>query len=111
MTANKGRATRRSDGDAREHDAPEHDAPVDADGGNSTPIPASYEKARDELAAVVAALEEGGLTLDESLTLWERGQALAAACERFLEGARARVEAALARADEPGPADDSDADL
>ncbi|HET8589078.1 MAG TPA: exodeoxyribonuclease VII small subunit [Nakamurella sp.] len=70
---------------------------TDADGdGAPPPVPESYEKARDELAAVVAALEEGGLTLDESLALWERGQALAAACERFLAGARERVQAALA---------------
>jgi exodeoxyribonuclease VII small subunit len=78
------------------------------DGGAPTdPIPASYEQARDELAGVVAALEEGGLTLDESLALWERGQALAAACERFLAGARERVEAALAGADQPDE-DDTD---
>jgi exodeoxyribonuclease VII small subunit len=70
---------------------------TDADGdGTPPPVPESYEKARDELAAVVAALEEGGLTLDESLALWERGQALAAACERFLAGARERVQAVLA---------------
>lgn len=59
-------------------------------------LPSSYEGARDELAAVVDRLEAGGLTLDESLTLWERGQALAAACETFLAGARRRVEEALA---------------
>lgn len=59
-------------------------------------LPASYEAARDELAAVVDRLEAGGLSLDESLTLWERGQALAAACETFLAGARQRVEDALA---------------
>lgn len=57
--------------------------------------PRSYEEARDELAAVVARLESGGLTLDESLTLWERGEALAALCGTFLDGARERVEAAL----------------
>lgn len=58
----------------------------------------SYEQARDELAEVVAALEAGGLSLDESLRLWERGEALARMCMTFLEGARARVEAALAAA-------------
>ena len=57
---------------------------------------ASYEHARDELAEVVARLEAGGLSLDESLSLWERGEHLAAQCGRFLDGARARVEAALA---------------
>ena len=60
---------------------------------------ASYEHARDELAQVVARLEAGGLSLDESLTLWERGEHLAAECGRFLDGARARVEAALAAHD------------
>ena len=80
--------------------------PADLDGAgsdaeHSAAIPESYERARDELAEVVAALEEGGLTLDESLALWERGQALAAACERFLAGARERVEAALAQAEDP----------
>lgn len=60
----------------------------------------SYEQARDELASVVAALEGGGLSLDESLQLWERGEHLARECERFLDGARTRVEAALAKADQ-----------
>lgn len=60
------------------------------------PVPDSYEAAREELTAVVERLEAGGLTLDESLTLWERGQLLAQACETFLAGARARVEEALA---------------
>jgi exodeoxyribonuclease VII small subunit len=60
---------------------------------------ASYEHARDELAAVVAKLESGGLSLDDSLTLWERGERLAAICTRFLDGARERVEAALQRTD------------
>lgn len=67
------------------------------------PLPDTYEAARDELATVVETLEAGGLTLDESLTLWERGQALAAACETFLAGARRRVEQALAT-EEPGEA-------
>ena len=56
---------------------------------------ASYEHARDELATVVARLESGGLSLDESLTLWERGEKLSAICTRFLDGARERVEKAL----------------
>ncbi len=60
---------------------------------------ASYEHARDELAAVVAQLESGGLSLDESLTLWERGEHLAAECTRFLDGARERVETALRKSD------------
>ena len=65
---------------------------------------ATYELAREELAAVVARLESGGLSLDESLALWERGEHLAAVCTRFLDGARERVEAALRRSDEE-PAD------
>ena len=56
---------------------------------------ASYEHARDELAAVVSRLESGGLSLDESLALWERGEHLAAVCTKFLDGARQRVEKAL----------------
>jgi exodeoxyribonuclease VII small subunit len=61
----------------------------------------SYEQARDELAEVVRRLEAGGLTLEESLSLWERGERLAAVCEEWLEGARARLSAALSAA--PGP--------
>ena len=56
----------------------------------------SYEKARDELAEVVRDLEKGGLTLEESLALWERGEKLAKVCEQWLEGARARLVAAQA---------------
>ncbi|WP_030165232.1 exodeoxyribonuclease VII small subunit [Spirillospora albida] len=63
----------------------------------------SYERARDELTDVVKRLEAGGLTLEESLTLWERGERLAAICEEWLEGARARLAAAMA------PAEDGDA--
>jgi exodeoxyribonuclease VII small subunit len=55
-----------------------------------------YEEARDELIEVVRLLEEGGLDLDESLNLWERGEALAKRCEEHLAGARKRVEDALA---------------
>ena len=51
-----------------------------------------YEQARDELAAVVAKLEAGGLSLEDSLALWERGETLA----RHLAGARERIETALA---------------
>ncbi len=65
-----------------------------------TPDASTYEQARDELAEVVSRLEAGGLSLDESLTLWERGEHLARLCTRFLDGARERVEAALARADQ-----------
>jgi exodeoxyribonuclease VII small subunit len=56
----------------------------------------SYEQARDELAAVVRRLEAGGLTLEESLDLWERGEKLAAICAEWLDGARARLTTAMA---------------
>lgn len=58
-----------------------------------------YEEARDELVAVVEHLERGGLGLDESLKLWERGEELAKRCEEHLAGARKRVEDALAEKD------------
>jgi exodeoxyribonuclease VII small subunit len=54
-----------------------------------------YEQARDELTEVVKRLESGGLTLEQSLDLWERGERLAAICEEWLEGARARLAAAV----------------
>lgn len=59
-----------------------------------------YEAARDELAEVVAALEHGGLGLDESLALWERGESLAKHCQAQLQGAARRIEAALNSDDE-----------
>ena len=62
-----------------------------------------YEQARDELAEVVRALEVGGLSLDESVALWERGEALARRCEEQLAGARDRVNAVLEHADDPRP--------
>jgi exodeoxyribonuclease VII small subunit len=55
-----------------------------------------YEDARDELIEVVQRLEQGGLDLDASLNLWERGEELARCCEEHLAGARKRVEDALA---------------
>ena len=54
----------------------------------------SYEKARDELVEVVRRLEAGGVTLEESLQLWERGEELARICQEWLDGARAKLEAA-----------------
>jgi len=56
----------------------------------------SYEAARDELAEVVRRLETGGTTLEESLTLWERGEELATTCQQWLEGARDRLDAVRA---------------
>jgi exodeoxyribonuclease VII small subunit len=54
----------------------------------------SYEQARAELATVVERLEAGGVSLEESLALWERGEHLATVCQRWLDGARARLDAA-----------------
>lgn len=59
----------------------------------------SYEQARDELVEVVRRLEAGGATLEESLALWERGEELAATCQQWLDGAKARLDAALAPED------------
>ena len=61
-----------------------------------------YEQARDELIEVVRRLEAGGTTLEESLALWERGEELAKVCRRWLEGARARLDAALAEEEKAG---------
>jgi len=53
----------------------------------------SYEQARDELIRVVSELEQGSSTLEESLSLWERGEAAAKRCEEWLLGAKARLDA------------------
>lgn len=60
----------------------------------------SFEQARDELVRVVAELEQGSPTLEHSLELWERGEALAARCEEWLRGAKSRLDAARPGADE-----------
>ncbi|MBJ7433015.1 MAG: hypothetical protein RLZZ441_954 [Actinomycetota bacterium] len=54
----------------------------------------TYEQARDELVAIVDSLEKGTASLDESVALWERGEALAKRCEEWLAGARQRLDAA-----------------
>ena len=61
----------------------------------------TYEQARTELAAVVERLEAGGSSLEESLALWERGERLADVCQRWLDGARERTDAA--RQSRPDP--------
>lgn len=71
-------------------------------GGGQDAAEIPYEQARDELTEVVRRLEGGGLTLEQSLELWERGERLAAICSQWLEGARARLAAALPSRDEPG---------
>ncbi|WP_427171858.1 exodeoxyribonuclease VII small subunit [Arthrobacter sp. 92] len=58
----------------------------------------SYEEAREQLVGIVAKLEAGGASLEDSLALWERGEALAARCEQWLEGARRRLAAARGQA-------------
>jgi exodeoxyribonuclease VII small subunit len=54
----------------------------------------SYEAAREELVDTVRRLEAGGITLEESLALWERGEHLAAVCQQWLDGVRERLDAA-----------------
>jgi exodeoxyribonuclease VII small subunit len=54
-----------------------------------------YEQARAALDEVVHRLESGGLRLEESLALWERGERLADVCQAWLDGARRRLDAAL----------------
>lgn len=62
---------------------------------NDTPVESlSFEAARDELVRVVAELEQGAPTLEQSLALWERGESLAARCEEWLLGAKRRLDAA-----------------
>lgn len=61
-----------------------------------------YEQARDQLIEVVRALEAGGLSLEDSLALWEKGEALAKVCERHLEGARRRIDDKLASVEDNG---------
>ena len=65
-------------------------APTDANADVAT---LGYEQARDELVAVVARLEAGAASLEESLALWERGEALATRCQEWLDGARERLSA------------------
>jgi exodeoxyribonuclease VII small subunit len=74
----------------------------DEAGGGAPAAEMPYEQARDELIEVVRRLEGGGLTLEESLKLWERGEHLAAICLQWLEGARARLAAALPEQADPG---------
>ena len=62
----------------------------------------SYEEAREELVGVVARLEAGGTSLEDSLALWERGEKLATLCQEWLDGARKRLDAAI---DAPGGTD------
>jgi exodeoxyribonuclease VII small subunit len=69
--------------------------------GSDTLGSLSYEEARDELVRVVTELEQGQTTLEESIALWERGEALARHCEEWLIGAKARLDAARAGVGSP----------
>lgn len=62
--------------------------------------PLTFEQARDELETIVRRLEDGNVTLQESLDLWERGEKLAAHCDQLLGQAEQRLEAAKARSQE-----------
>ena len=59
----------------------------------------TYEQARDQLVEIVRQLEAGSVPLSESMSLWERGEHLAAVCQRWLDGAKAKIDAARPKAD------------
>jgi len=59
-----------------------------------------YERAREELLEVVRTLEQGGISLEESLALWERGEKLAQVCQDWLDGARKRLDSVIAERDD-----------
>ena len=78
------------------------------------PAKLSYEEARNELVQVVSDLEAGTATLEQTIELWERGEALAARCEEWLLGAKERLNKAksasgAADATANPPADATDA--
>lgn len=82
--------------------------PSVVDSGDKDPSPQAteaaalgYEEARAELEEVVRKLESGGVTLEESLALWERGEVLAAACQGWLDGARAKLAAIRGGGEDP----------
>ena len=77
------------------------------DGDAAQPPRPGFEQARDELTELVKRLEAGGLTLEQSLQLWERGEQLAAICEEWLEGARARMATAMTRQEPAGDTPDA----
>ena len=92
----KGRAAAKA-GDAAPPAAAAPGRPADGDPGHGQPPPLPYEQARDQLTELVKRLEAGGLTLEQSLELWERGERLADICADWLEGARARLATAMAQ--------------
>jgi exodeoxyribonuclease VII small subunit len=66
----------------------------------STEPELGYEEARDQLVEVIRKLETGSVPLSESMALWERGEKLAAICQTWLDGAKARVDAARPKAEQ-----------
>ena len=95
-----------ADGGSGPKDAAPDDGGARPAGGPAAGQALSYEQARDKLASVVKRLEAGGLTLEQSLELWERGERLASVCAEWLDGARARLAAAVAERDEPAAGQD-----
>jgi len=78
-----------------------------SDTSEAEPAPElSYEQARGELREIVQALESGGQPLEESLALWQRGERLAALCQRWLDDARGRLDSAISASDERSDADE-----
>ncbi|WKR20729.1 exodeoxyribonuclease VII small subunit [Actinomyces israelii] len=73
------------------------DPPNGSSDANADVATLSYERAREELVSVVQHLEAGQVPLEEALTLWERGEALAARCQAWLDDARARLAAVAER--------------
>lgn len=68
----------------------------------------SYEQAREELIAVVSKLETGGISLQESIDSWERGEEMANLCQRWLDGARARLDSVMQAVDTEETVDGQD---
>lgn len=82
---------------AASEDASTEHVPSAAAANTSDIANLGYEQARDELASIVSTLESGRAPLEESMRLWERGEALADHCSTWLDGAQARIEDAVAR--------------
>lgn len=76
------------------------DSSLTPDQPNADVATMPYERAREELVSVVQRLESGQVPLEDALTLWERGEALATRCQTWLDEARAR----LAAVSQPNPA-------
>lgn len=122
--------TPRKPADAADNNTPDHDTPdLDTPGGgtapdaaapraDAAPAPAvapaedgtqlppdiaslSYEAARDQLVEVVRRLESGQGGLEDSIGLWERGELLATRCQQWLDGARVRLDEAVAARSRP----------